>query len=503
MTARSFLRPEALILIAAVIFRLVALDIKPAHFDEGVNGWFADRIAEQGYYHYDPTNYHGPLHMYAVFVSQQLLGRNLFALRLPAILASLAAVWMTLQFGRFLGTATARWAAIIMAVSPAFTFYGRYSIHESGLVFFLLLTTWGIFSVWTSGSRRGLFALAGGITGMILTKETYIIHLACFALAFPALIFWQKLRPSDPPAARAKPKWSLADLVAAIAGGIFLIVLFYSGTFLDWGSLKGLYQTFAAWFSTGIEKGGHAKTDYGIGPLNYYWLYLMARYEFLYLLGLLASFYVLLRPAPALLRYLAILGAGTLVAYTIIPYKTPWLLIVMLWPFGFVLGAVVAEFSKYATVPRVAAVLIGVSSLLAFRLNILEFANPREPYAYVQTFPQIRRFIDPILKLAARDPAAYHLRGEIILDSYYPLPWMLGDFTNVGYYKDGVGSSTDAPDFAATVVADSAKLESRFSEPYYKRPFRLRDAQDDCVAYFRAATFRDVLGDEPTVGPTQ
>jgi uncharacterized protein (TIGR03663 family) len=496
---RRILRPETLIIILAVVLRFAALDLKPAHFDEGVNGWFADRIASQGYYDYDPTNYHGPLHMYAVFVSQQLFGRNLWALRLPAILASIAAVWMTLKFARFIGRDAARWAAVIMAVSPGFLFYGRYSIHESALVFFTMLTTWGIFAIWSTGERRGLAALAAGITGMILTKETYVIHLVSFALAFPCLLFYQRRSPSVPATPLARQQWSRRDVVVAVAASLGVIVFFYSGTFFDWRGLTGLYETFFAWFQTGVDQGGHVKADYQFGPINFYWPALMARYEFLYLLGLLACVRFLW-PAPAALRYLAITGAGTLVAYTLIPYKTPWLIISMLWPFGLILGATIAEFSKYATVPRVAAILVGVSSLLAFRLNVLEFANPREPYVYVQTFPTIRKFTDPLLALAARDPAAYHLRGDIILDSYYPLPWMLGDFDNVGYYKDGLPGSGPA-DFVAIATSKAADFEATFTESYVRRPFRLRDAQEDCVAYFRVAVFGDLLKGEPTVGP--
>ncbi len=495
---RRVLRPETLILLLAVVLRLAALDLKPAHFDEGVNGWFADRIAAQGYYHYDPTNYHGPLHMYAVFVSQQLLGRNLWALRLPAILASVAAVWMTLKFARFIGRSAARWAAIIMAVSPAFVFYGRYSIHESGLVFFTMLTTWGILALWTTGERRGLVALAAGITGMVLTKETYIIHLVSLALAFPCLFFWQRRSPSEPAVPSVSQQASRRDIATAVAASLGVIVFFYSGTFLDWRGLTGLYETFLAWFETGVKAGGHAKSDYQFGPLNFYWPTLMARYEFLHLLGLLACVR-LLWPAPAILRYLAIAGGGTLLAYSLIPYKTPWLIISLLWPFGLILGATIAEFSKYATVPRVAAVAVGISSLLSFRLNALEFANPREPYVYVQTFPAIRRFTDPLLALARRDPAAYHLRGDIILESYYPLPWMLGDFDNVGYYKDDRPNSGSA-DFIAIAASQADDFERTLREPYVKRPFRLRDAQEDCVAYFRASVFGDLLENEPTVG---
>ena len=65
------------ILLLAAVLRIVLLDIKPPHFDEGINGWFVDQMVRNGFYHYDPTNYHGPLHFYALFISQTLFGRNL------------------------------------------------------------------------------------------------------------------------------------------------------------------------------------------------------------------------------------------------------------------------------------------------------------------------------------------------------------------------------------------------------------------------------------------
>ena len=48
--------------------RLYWLAGRPPHFDEGVNGWFTDQMQKIGYYKYDPTNYHGPLHFYVLFV---------------------------------------------------------------------------------------------------------------------------------------------------------------------------------------------------------------------------------------------------------------------------------------------------------------------------------------------------------------------------------------------------------------------------------------------------
>jgi uncharacterized protein (TIGR03663 family) len=326
------------ILVLAAVLRLTLLDIKPAHFDEGVNGWFADQMTRTGFFRYDPTNYHGPLHFYAVFLSQTLFGRNLWALRLPAVVASLLCVWLLLRFREHFGAPAVRVAALAMAVSPAYIFYGRYSIHESWLVLFSILFLWGGLGLWRSGERRFLFALIAGTTGTILTKETYVIHIGSFLLAGAVLSILQRVLPSRPPMPLARQLWSWADLAKASALAVLAIVFFYSGTFLDFAALGGLYETFAAWFHTGVAAAGHEKSTYNIGPVNYYWVALMARYEWPALLGLaLCSLY--LAPSEARLRYLAIYGCGVLLAYSLIPYKTPWCVVSILWPFYLILGS--------------------------------------------------------------------------------------------------------------------------------------------------------------------
>ena len=50
--------------------------------------------------------------------------------------------------------------------------------------------------------------------------------------------------------------------------GAAAIVVFYSGTFLNWNGVKGLYQAFKAWTETGAAGHGHEK------PWDY-WLKLM------------------------------------------------------------------------------------------------------------------------------------------------------------------------------------------------------------------------------------
>src|SRR5438270_953788 len=130
------------------ILRFFLLGIKPPHFDEGINGWFVDQMVKNGFYRYDPTNYHGPLHFYVLFLSQILFGRNMLALRLPVVLVSISCVWLTLKFEPFVGRQVSRLAALAMAVSPAFVFYGRYSIHEVWILLFTMLFFYGLFGLW-------------------------------------------------------------------------------------------------------------------------------------------------------------------------------------------------------------------------------------------------------------------------------------------------------------------------------------------------------------------
>ena len=259
--------------------RLFLLDIKPPHFDEGINGWFVDQMVKNGFYRYDPTNYHGPLHFYILLLCQTLLGRNLWAIRLPVVLASIFSIHLTLKFEPFVGRNVSRLAALAMAVSPGFVFYGRYSIHEVWLLLFSMLFILGLLGLWQRGTVNYLWCAGMGLAGMVLTKETYIIHVGCAVIA--AAVTWISHKITRLPDARpARQSWTHIDVAVVAGAGAAAIIFFYSGAFLNWPGVTGLYKTFDAWFKTGSQGAGHDK-DW------YYWLMLIARYEQPVLLGLL------------------------------------------------------------------------------------------------------------------------------------------------------------------------------------------------------------------------
>src|SRR5881394_3831084 len=309
--------PWAILGLAAFL-RFFLLGIKPAHFDEGINGWFVDQVVKNGFYRYDPTNYHGPLHFYVLLLFECLFGRNLWALRLPVVLVSILCVWLIFKFEPLVSRNVSRIAALAMAISPGFVFYGRYAIHEVWLQLFSTMFILGLLGLWKFGRLNYLWFAGMGLTGMILTKETYAIHVACAILAIPALAVSYALS-SVPDIEPAKQTWSWIDLAMIILVGGFAIVFFYSGTFFNWSGVKGLYLAFKAWTETGAAGHGHEKAwDYWLKIMGPTWEVGRADffgYELPMLVGLILCLFCQ-KFKNLSLRYLAIFGAGSFVAYS-------------------------------------------------------------------------------------------------------------------------------------------------------------------------------------------
>jgi uncharacterized protein (TIGR03663 family) len=479
----------------AVFLRFLLLGMKPPHFDEGINGWFVDQVVKNGFYRYDPTNYHGPLHFYVLLIFEDLFGRNLWALRLPVVLVSIACVWLMFKFEPLVGRNVSRIAALAMAISPGFVFYGRYAIHEVWLQLFSTMFILGLLGLWKFGRLNYLWYAGMGLAGMILTKETYAIHVACAILAIPVLAVSCALS-RVPDAKPAKQTWTWIDLAMVLGVGAVAIIFFYSGTFFNWDGLKGLYLAFKAWTETGTAGHGHEKAwDYWFKMMGPSWEAggeNFTAYELPMLAGLILC--LLCQKFKNLsVRYLAIYGVGSLVAYSYVKYKTPWCIISFGWPFLFVLGAwvLLVRPKNLRKVYVTVGVLLCLSLVRSVWLNYFRCSSPTEPYAYVQTYNDIFKLSKPLLTLAKRDPAYYHLTGHLIRSSVYPLPWTLGDFDRVGYYEGGNMPANVDGDFLLVQEDKIKDVESKLKGSYYTEMMTLRNYQEPSKIFFSAKVFKE------------
>src|SRR5438105_13929407 len=94
------------------------------------------------------------------------------------------------------------------------------------------------------------------------------------------------------------------------------------------------------------------------------------------------------------LRYLPIYLLRTVMAYSIVKYKTPWCIISFIWPFIFIFGAAVLIYKRVAYL--ISAILLAGSLGYCIRLNYFRCTTETEPYVYVQTYNDVYKFTGPI-----------------------------------------------------------------------------------------------------------
>ncbi|MFL6230602.1 MAG: hypothetical protein ACJ741_17665 [Pyrinomonadaceae bacterium] len=139
---RAWLISSAVILFVAALFRVVELELKPLHHDEGVNGFFLLGLLRHGNYVYNPTNYHGPTLYYftlpLAYIADSQHFLSAWVLRAVTVAFGVATVWLALSLRRYIGAVGTLACAALLAVSPGMVFFSRYYIHEMLFVFFTL-----------------------------------------------------------------------------------------------------------------------------------------------------------------------------------------------------------------------------------------------------------------------------------------------------------------------------------------------------------------------------
>ncbi len=189
---------SAAILIEGALLRLYELQLNPLHQDEGVNGFFILRLFREGFYQYDPANYHGPSLYYFALPISYLFGLNTFALRLVTVLFGIGTIWLILCLRRYTGSIGALASAALVAVSPGAVYMSRYFIHESLFVFFTLGFIVAMLRYCDTSKAVYLFAASASAALLFATKETAGLSVGVLVTAFFATALFVKIRKTRP-----------------------------------------------------------------------------------------------------------------------------------------------------------------------------------------------------------------------------------------------------------------------------------------------------------------
>lgn len=487
-------------LLVAASFRFFELGLKPPHFDEGINGHFVMQLWQAGRHDYDPTNFHGPLYFYLLHFAEVLGGRGVEVFRaMNAILAMLLVLSLR-GLQREVGVA-ARWAGWALAVSPAFVFYGRYAIHETLFIIGQVLY-WKGRMQWRHlayesvsdagpGPRWATLWMVLGAWIMICTKETFFIFMGTVLIAE---LMWAPMRKilRQAPSSVASPRAWSPELKSEIGGllvlGLMAWAAMFTGFFTDWSGLGKFFEAFDVWSKTGQSGSGHEKAWW-------YWLAAMFDYEWPMLGGLLLSPFIVLARSSSRhaenLRLSVLIGFGHYLAYTIIPYKTPWL-IMNFWP---LLLAWPPHFLNRVKYPKSPHIVMGVASLLILasavwsaRLNFAHFVDRRERYVYVQTSMDYRHMMNALEELVRRRPERRADAIVVAIKDPWPLPYELSLFPKMRYaFGAEIAEGRHKVDDALLVLLDAkdaAAAELRMRQDgrdVRVLRFHIRDAYDPGV----------------------
>ncbi|MCP5536834.1 MAG: TIGR03663 family protein [Akkermansiaceae bacterium] len=447
--------------------RFDQLSDRPFHFDEATGARItSQRISASNSgagYSFNPVHNHGPLLSAAAEPICKINGETSWqkmtklSLRLVPAIAGTLLVMIPVFWRRRFGDTAMLVAAALLATSPLLVYYSRMFIHE------MLLTLLGLAVVIVLFLRPKFsltlkFAGIGGLVGlMFATKETFAISIIAWTAAGIVLAISNIRSINQHNTANNRKRLWRQYRDPAIA---FLITAALSaGWYYTDGlsNLKGAWDAVRTFFVYKTTAGHDKPMLYYIGMLavptkgGIWWHELPVLV--LALVALVRS-YLPGKSHPNkhenIVRFVAYSAIIHLLIYSLISYKTPWLMCLPWAHFCLLAGLSFRGFSHWKLPVKAAAtiLLLGVlfqqQRLSGFAIG--RFANDsRNPYAYTPTSRDVESLRAWLQELSKELPPGALEPIGVVGSEYWPLPWYLRDFESIGYWPEPAPAINGCP----------------------------------------------------------
>ena len=498
------------IFIVGAILRLYDLNLVPMHHDEGVNGNFLLRLVREGSFRYDPENYHGPtLYYFSAIIpwftkllfgseTSETYALTTFNVRLVTVVFGLATIGLVFLLRRRLGSVGTLSAGLMLAISPGAVYLSRYYIHETLFVFFTLGIVVAAIYFYDKRNPSYLIPAAASAALLFATKETAMISAGVMIIALALTVIYVRLHSkafvaATPKRSRARPSKGRVNTVIDEMGGTpnvatyagfallaFLVVylLFYSSFFQNSQGIYDSLKTFAIWTKTGTTAHVHPRYQYLIwlgGKLDIETRRIVLGQEApLLILGVVGAVLVLLKPR-AMALFCALWSFGLIAAYSLIPYKTPWLLLNFVVPLALIAGHALQaiyelDLGQLRLVSAILFVAAGMSLYQSIDLNFINYDNdkPQYVYVYAHTKRDMLALVDEVDRIA-KEEAGAQTGITVISPDYWPLPWYFRGYMRVGYF--GRMAASTEPIIIAN-ANQKVEVDAAFGELYEQVPSR-------------------------------
>jgi uncharacterized protein (TIGR03663 family) len=414
-----------------------------------------------------------------LFIERRKAG--LFAVAWATLLLLVCFLPSALNLARYIGkTEQAVW-------SFALAFF----LVEAALIFFVLR----MMLAWDEGRPIYLILASASAVLLFATKETAFITLGTMAIACGCVWLWRKIYR----AAVGEPKpnelettdltWThfrrkLGDnsnllLIASAAALVFIYVgvLFFSSFFTYAEGVGKAFEAYAIWTKTGskdhTQNGWLAYLKWGLkieSPIM--------------IAAAIGSLIALLKARHRFAVFTAFWAFGLFLAYTIIPYKTPWLALSFLLPMCIIAGYAVNELLTSTDIGQ--KILGGILSLVAVAvlayqthdLNFERYDDDSMPYVYAHTKRGFLDLIGQIEYYAEKSGKGRDATIEIVSPDYWSMPWYLNDYKHANFHGRFVDANT-AEMIVAKKGEQDAEALSRYAAHYkYAGTYPLRPGVD-------------------------
>lgn len=266
-------------------------------------------------------------------------------------------------------------------------------------------------------------------------------------------------------------------LSAAAAIFVYLLVLFFSSIFTYWDGVSGFFEAYAIWTKTGskdhTQNGFWAYLDWGIrsdGPIM--------------VLAAAGALTALIKGSRRFAMFAGLWSFGLFAAYTIIPYKTPWLALSFLLPMCISAGYAINELaaSKNSAVRLSAGLLaLAAAAILTYQtydLNFVRYDDEDAPMVYAHTQREFLDMVRDIEHFADASGKGKDAAIDIVSPDYWPLVWYLKDYPKAIFHGHFIDNST-----AEMIVAKKGEQDDEVIRKYsarydYYASYKLRSGVD-------------------------
>ena len=336
---------------------------------------------------------------------------------------------------------------------------------------------------WDHG-RPIYLLLASACTSLYFaTKETAFITLGTMAIACGCIWIWRRIRkPSadadgDDEIEDGYLNWTsfrqaLGDrtdilLISAAAAAIFIYlgILFFSSFFTYPEGVKAAFEAYSLWTKTGSKD--HTQ--------NGMWAYFEWGYQSelpIFVLSSVGTTIALIKARHRFAMFTGLWAFGLLAAYTLIPYKTPWLALSFLLPMCLVAGYGINELARSKSgALRAAALILSLAAAAwlgyqTYDASFVRYDDEDMVYVYAHTKRQFLDLMSQVDSYAEKSGKGKEATIEIVSPDYWPMVWYLRDYKKANFHGRLVDTN-DAEMIIAKKGEQDAEVIRRYSARYF------------------------------------